>query len=87
MGGVRFEAIPFAGIEPEPHEVAEARELHRLVLNAVNSLSPRNRAATLLFYYDQLSVREVASARDFRSRTRGSESVPRRFKERVFEGQ
>lgn len=61
MGGVRFEAIPFAGIEPEPHEVAEARELHRLVLNAVNSLSPRNRAATLLFYYDQLSVREVAA--------------------------
>jgi bifunctional DNase/RNase len=61
MGGVRFEAIPFAGIEPGPHEVAEARELHRLVLNAVNSLSPRNRAATLLFYYDQLSVREVAA--------------------------
>ena len=61
MDGTRFEAIPFAGIEPGPHEVAEARELHRLVLNAVNSLSPRNRAATLLFYYDQLSVREVAA--------------------------
>jgi RNA polymerase sigma factor (sigma-70 family) len=50
-GGLRFEAIPFTGIEPDPQEVAEA-------------LSPKNRAATLLFYYDQLSVREVAATLD-----------------------
>ena len=31
------------------------------MLKAVESLSPRNRAATLLFYYDQLSVREIAA--------------------------
>ena len=60
-GGLRFEAIPFTGIEPDPHEVAESQELHRLVLGAVDALSPKNRAATLLFYYDQLSVREVAA--------------------------
>ena len=60
-GGLRFEAVPFAGIEPDPQEVAEAQELHRTVLKAVESLSPRNRAARLLFYYDQLSVREIAA--------------------------
>ncbi|MCI0438842.1 MAG: DUF151 domain-containing protein [Chloroflexi bacterium] len=60
-GGTRFEAIPFTGIEPSPHEIAEARELHEVVLSAVNSLSPRNRAATLMFYYEQLSVREIAA--------------------------
>ena len=60
-GGLRFEAVSLAGVEPDPQEVAEAQELHRTVLRAVESLSPRNRAATLLFYYDQLSVREIAA--------------------------
>ena len=61
-GGLRFEALPFAGGDPGPQEVAEAQELHRAVREAVGALSPRNRAATLLFYYDQLSVREVAAS-------------------------
>ena len=60
-GGLRFEAVPFTGIEPDPQEEAEAQELHQVVLQAVNALSPRNRAATLLFYYEQLSVREAAA--------------------------
>ena len=60
-GGLRFEAAPFVGVEPGPQDNIEAQELHRTVLNAVNSLSPRIRAATLLFYYEQLSVREVAA--------------------------
>ena len=61
MGGLRFEAVPFTGIEPDPQEEAEAQELHQIVLQSVNSLSPKNRAATLLFYYEQLSVREIAA--------------------------
>ena len=60
-GGVLFEAIPFASPDPSPQEAAEAQELHRLVLEAVNSMSPNNRAATLLFYYEQMSLREVAA--------------------------
>jgi len=64
IGGLRFEAVPFTNVEPDPQEVAEARELHGLVLRAVDELSPRNRTATLLFYYDQLSVREVAAVLD-----------------------
>lgn len=60
-GGVHYEALPLGAIEPGPQEVAEARELHTAVLRAVQGLSPKNRAATLLFYYEQLSVREVAA--------------------------
>ena len=62
-GGVRLEAAALGSgsFEPNPHEVVEARELHRTVLRAVDTLSPKTRAATLLFYYEQLSVREVAA--------------------------
>jgi bifunctional DNase/RNase len=35
--------------------------LHRLVLEAVASLSPRNRSATLLFYYEQFTINEIAA--------------------------
>jgi RNA polymerase sigma factor (sigma-70 family) len=61
MGGLRFEAIPMGSIEPDPQEAAEAKELHRMVLDAVEALPPKSRAATLLYYYDQLTVREVAA--------------------------
>jgi len=41
--------------------VAEQEELHTTVLEAVNTLSPKNRSATLLFYHEQLSLQEVAN--------------------------
>ena len=61
MGGLRFETVPFGGFEPDAQEVLEAQELHGTVLRAVKALSPKNRAATLLFYYQQLDVREIAA--------------------------
>jgi len=64
IGGLRFEAVPFTNVEADPWEMTKARELHELVLRAVDELSPRNRMATLLFYYDHLSVREVAAVLD-----------------------
>lgn len=60
-GGLRFEVLPFASLPPDPQKVAEERELHYQVLAAVNSLSPKNRTATLLFYYKYLSMKEIAS--------------------------
>lgn len=60
-GGMVFYALPFTGSEPDPHEIVEMRELHELVLRAVNTLSSRNREATLLFYFDQLTVQEIAA--------------------------
>ncbi len=59
-GGVAFEAIPFSS-ETDPQTLTEARELHERVLDAVNALSQENRAATLLFYYDGLTLDEIAT--------------------------
>lgn len=60
-GGLVFDALPFAEGEPGPQEIAEMRELHADVLAAVAALSPANRDVTLLFYYEDLSVREIAA--------------------------
>lgn len=61
MGGMSIDATTFSNGLLDPEAIAEERELHRTILRAVNALSPRERAATLLFYYEQLSVREVAA--------------------------
>lgn len=60
-GGLHFDAIPLAGVTPDPQKVAEEQELYCLVLEAVNALSPKNRTATLLFYQQQLSLHEIAA--------------------------
>ena len=56
------ETEQFRDTTPDPCEAAAEREMHRKVLEAVRSLPPRTRRATLLFYYRQLSVQEIASA-------------------------
>ncbi len=58
-GGLPFEAIQLTG--PDPHAVAEMRELHRAVLGAISFLSASNRTAVLMFYYDGLSLSEIAA--------------------------
>jgi len=60
-GGLHFDALPFTSGEPGPQEIAETHELATQVLAAVNALSPKNREATLLFYYEQLSLYEIAA--------------------------
>jgi len=60
-GGVRFGAVSFADAEPDPQWAAEERELHRKVLEAVKALPPASQAATLLFYYERLSLQEIAT--------------------------
>src|SRR5436190_3332201 len=54
-----LEQEPIAA-SPDPEQVIEQREQARLVLAAVESLSSPNRDAARLFYFEQLSVREVA---------------------------
>jgi RNA polymerase sigma factor (sigma-70 family) len=44
----------------DPQLLAEQEELHTAILDAVDSLSDKNRLATLLFYHEQLSLQEVA---------------------------
>jgi RNA polymerase sigma factor (sigma-70 family) len=62
-GGMAFEAVSYAP-GSDPAMLAEARELHVRVWEAVEELSPANRAATLLFYYDGLSLAEIAEMLD-----------------------
>jgi RNA polymerase sigma-70 factor, ECF subfamily len=44
----------------DPQLLAEQEELHTALLEAVDTLSDKNRLATLLFYHEQLSLQEVA---------------------------
>lgn len=59
---MRVEALLFSGEPPDPQATVETRELHQAVWAAVEGLSPKNRAATELFYYRQLSLQEIATA-------------------------
>src|SRR5581483_6649398 len=45
---------------PTPEEIAEGSELRRTVMNAVEALSPANRAAVLLCYYEDFSLGDGA---------------------------
>ena len=60
MGGMRCDLSLFTQATVDPQRVVEERELHRVVLDAVQHLSLKDRAATLLFYYGQLSLEEIA---------------------------
>jgi RNA polymerase sigma factor (sigma-70 family) len=61
-GGMAFDALPFSVHTPSPQEIAEERDMQVVVLAAVNALPPAEREATLLFYYEELSLAEVARA-------------------------
>lgn len=61
IGGMQLYAIPFFNMPTTPEKVAEERELYQTVLDTVNSLSSGDRDITLLFYYAQLSLQEIAA--------------------------
>ena len=61
MGGMHRDVQYFPSGVIDPEEIAEQRELYSIVLKAVQDLSPKDRVATLLFYYEQLSLREIAA--------------------------
>src|SRR6266704_4955265 len=50
---------PFC-VLPDPQKELEKLELRQLMQEAVNLLSPKNRIVTFLFYYEQLSLQEIA---------------------------
>src|SRR5215471_19359705 len=61
MGGVRSHIISNSDNMVDPQIIAEAHDLHRLVLDAIDELSSRDKEATLLFYYEQLTLQEIAA--------------------------
>lgn len=60
-GGLDATPVLLVSHAPDPQTMAEMRELHEFVLAAIETLSPQNRQATLLYYYEQLSLREIGS--------------------------
>lgn len=65
LGGISGELLLLSAVAySDPQAVVEEQELHCLLLRAVQALSPRERAATLLFYYEQLSLQEIATLLD-----------------------
>lgn len=61
LGGVYFDVVALSDAYIDPQDAAEEHELRQLVLNAVHALTPKERAVTLLFYYEQLSIPEIAT--------------------------
>jgi RNA polymerase sigma factor (sigma-70 family) len=61
MGGVRSDIITNFDDIVDPQTIVEAHDLHRLVLDAIDELSSRDKEATLLFYYEQLTLQEIAA--------------------------
>jgi RNA polymerase sigma-70 factor, ECF subfamily len=55
------EPSTISGSSSDPQLVAEQEEFKAAVLDAVNTLSPKNRSAILLFYHEQFSLEEVAT--------------------------
>jgi RNA polymerase sigma factor (sigma-70 family) len=64
IGGLQLYAVPFFNVPASPEKLAEERELHKIVLDAIDTLTSGDRDTTLLFYYAQLSVREIAAILD-----------------------
>jgi RNA polymerase sigma factor (sigma-70 family) len=61
LGNFIEELQPIAGSSLDPQIMVEKAELHTAVLDAVDTLSPKNRSAILLFYHEQFSLEEVAN--------------------------
>jgi RNA polymerase sigma factor (sigma-70 family) len=59
-GDLAAEPLLIAGNLPNPEQVIEQREIETVLQEAIDTLSHKNRLATLLFYYEQLSLQEVA---------------------------
>jgi RNA polymerase sigma factor (sigma-70 family) len=59
-GGLEATHLLLVSHEPDPQTMVETHELHELVLSAIDTLSPANRQAILLYYYEQLTLREIS---------------------------
>jgi RNA polymerase sigma factor (sigma-70 family) len=57
LGGIHRDPAHYG---PTPEEIVERIELRRVVMDAVQALSPANRHAVLLVYYEDFNLREAA---------------------------
>ncbi len=61
MGGVHNNIVSNFDDTVDPQAILEAHDLHRVVMNAIDGLSSKDKEATLLFYYEQLTLQEMAA--------------------------
>ena len=61
LGGLYNDTVLSLDDTVDPQTVAEEHDLHRLVLQAIDGLSSKDKEATLLFYYEQLTLQEIAA--------------------------
>jgi RNA polymerase sigma factor (sigma-70 family) len=61
IGGLHSDIVANFDDIVDPQTVAEEHDLHRLVLQAIDGLSSKDKEATLLFYYEQLTLQEIAA--------------------------
>ena len=61
MGGMYYDTPNVLAMMEDPQTLVEERELQRFVFDVVQSLSPKDREVTLLFYYEEMSLREIAT--------------------------
>jgi RNA polymerase sigma factor (sigma-70 family) len=61
MGGVHSNIVTNFDDTVDPQTIAEAHDLHRVVMNAIDDLSSKDKEAALLFYYEQLTLQEMAA--------------------------
>lgn len=59
-GGAQVEDARLFRWEPDPQQIVEASELRQRLSAAIESLSAKNKAATQLFYDENLSLQEIA---------------------------
>jgi RNA polymerase sigma factor (sigma-70 family) len=64
IGGLHNDTVISLDDTIDPQTVVEEHDLHRLVLQAIDDLSPKDKEATLLFYYEQLTLQEIAALLD-----------------------
>jgi len=60
VGNLVDEPLPSLGVHPILSSW-QKEELHTALLETINTLSPKNRSAILLFYHEQFSLQQVAN--------------------------
>jgi RNA polymerase sigma factor (sigma-70 family) len=64
MNGMQLFAVPLFNVPATPERITEERELHQIVVDAIEELPPKDRDVMLLFYYAQLNLREIVTVLD-----------------------
>ena len=59
--------VSVPAVEPGPQRLAESAEIQRRVVNALNDLSPTERAAFTLRHYEGCSIEEICQALNLRT--------------------